>query len=124
MKAINLDVGVRDSFFIQSYVFIEKGLDPPFPPPCKHRFLRALAKNTSMFESYLRKIVNFRGRNFQNRFPGSYFGEVGSAQFYWSIVIFTALTLAYVLKGGLRSSLLTDAIQMLLFGLLHRHQRK
>lgn len=49
---------------------------------------------------------------------GSYFGEVGSAQFYWSIVIFTALTLAYVLKGGLRSSLLTDAIQMLLFGLL------
>lgn len=49
---------------------------------------------------------------------GSYFGEVGSANYYWSILVFTALTLAYTLKGGLRSSLLTDAIQMVLFGVL------
>lgn len=49
---------------------------------------------------------------------GSYFGEVGSANYYWSILVFTGLTLAYTLKGGLRSSLLTDAIQMVLFGLL------
>jgi Na+/proline symporter len=49
---------------------------------------------------------------------GSYFGEVGTSNYYWSILVFTALTLAYTLKGGLRSSLLTDAIQMVLFGLL------
>jgi hypothetical protein len=32
--------------------------------------------------------------------------------------VFTGLTLAYVLKGGLKSSLLTDFIQMVLFALL------
>ncbi len=49
---------------------------------------------------------------------GSYFGEMGSAQYYGAIIVFTLLTLAYTLKGGLRSSLLTDAIQMVLFGVL------
>ncbi|MEL6720040.1 MAG: sodium:solute symporter, partial [Bacteroidota bacterium] len=49
---------------------------------------------------------------------GSYFGEAGSLPYYSAILVFTALTLAYTLKGGLRSSLLTDAIQMVLFGVL------
>lgn len=49
---------------------------------------------------------------------GSYFGEAGSSPYYWSILIFTVLTLAYTLKGGLRSSLLTDGIQMIFFGIL------
>jgi len=49
---------------------------------------------------------------------GSYFGAAGSTAYYWSILVFTGLTLAYTLKGGLRSSLLTDAIQMVLFGVL------
>ncbi|MEM1319705.1 MAG: sodium:solute symporter [Bacteroidota bacterium] len=49
---------------------------------------------------------------------GSYFGAMGSRSYYAAILVFTALTLAYVLKGGLRSSLLTDAIQMVLFGVL------
>ncbi len=49
---------------------------------------------------------------------GSYFGEAGSFDYYLSILVFTILTLGYTLKGGLRSSLLTDAIQMVLFGLL------
>lgn len=49
---------------------------------------------------------------------GSYFGEEGSAGYYWAILVFTLLTLAYVIKGGLQSSLLTDVIQMLLFGVL------
>lgn len=49
---------------------------------------------------------------------GSYFGEQGSSGYYISILVFTVLTLAYTLKGGLRSSLLTDAIQMILFGVL------
>lgn len=49
---------------------------------------------------------------------GSYFGKVGSNSYYLSITVFTAITLAYVLKGGLRSSLLTDFIQILFFGFL------
>lgn len=49
---------------------------------------------------------------------GTYFGAQGSVSYYWSIIVFTVLTLAYVLKGGLQSSLLTDVIQMVLFGVL------
>jgi Na+/proline symporter len=49
---------------------------------------------------------------------GSYFGEQGTSGYFLSIVVFTGLTLAYTLKGGLRSSLLTDMIQMVLFIIL------
>ena len=49
---------------------------------------------------------------------GSYFGEMGSSNYYWAIIIFTVLTLAYAIKGGLSSSIFTDVIQMVLFGIL------
>ncbi|MEM6269206.1 MAG: sodium:solute symporter [Bacteroidota bacterium] len=49
---------------------------------------------------------------------GSYFGERGSPGYFAAILVFTGLTLAYTLRGGLRSSLLTDAIQMVFFGVL------
>ena len=49
---------------------------------------------------------------------GSYFGEQGSSSYYAAILVFTLLTLVYALKGGLSSSLLTDVIQMVLFGIL------
>ncbi|MEM6642857.1 MAG: sodium:solute symporter [Bacteroidota bacterium] len=49
---------------------------------------------------------------------GSYFGEVSSGPYYAAIFVFTFLTLLYSLKGGLSSSLFTDAIQMVLFGVL------
>lgn len=49
---------------------------------------------------------------------GSYFGETGSGQYILAVVVFTGLTLAYSVKGGLRSSLFTDMIQMVLFGVL------
>ncbi len=49
---------------------------------------------------------------------GSYFGDAGSKPYYISILLFTALTLAYTLKGGMRSSLITDTIQMFFFGIL------
>lgn len=49
---------------------------------------------------------------------GTYFGAKDSAPYFWAIIVFTVLTLAYTLKGGLRSSLLTDLIQMVLFGVL------
>lgn len=49
---------------------------------------------------------------------GSYFGQAGTSSYYSAILVFTGLTLAYVIKGGLRSSLMTDLIQMVVFGLL------
>lgn len=49
---------------------------------------------------------------------GSYFGGAGDFSYYLSIITFTVLTLAYCLKGGLRSSIFSDAIQMVLFGVL------
>jgi len=49
---------------------------------------------------------------------GSYFGDLGSTPYYASIIVFTLLTLAYSLKGGLGSSIFTDVIQMGLFGIL------
>jgi solute:Na+ symporter, SSS family len=49
---------------------------------------------------------------------GTYFGSPGSAQYIISIAAFTILTLAYALKGGLRSSLITDILQMSLFAVL------
>ena len=49
---------------------------------------------------------------------GSYFGKTGSVPYYWSIIVFTLLTLAYSLKGGLNSSIFSDAIQMILFAIL------
>ena len=49
---------------------------------------------------------------------GSYFGDTGSTSYYASIIVFTLLTLAYALKGGMSTSILTDVIQMILFGVL------
>lgn len=49
---------------------------------------------------------------------GSYFGPAGTSSYFWSILVFTALTLAYVLKGGMSSSIFTDVIQMGLFSIL------
>ena len=49
---------------------------------------------------------------------GSYFGERGSAGYFSALIVFTLLTLAYTLKGGMRTSIITDLIQMALFVLL------
>ncbi len=49
---------------------------------------------------------------------GSYFGDAGSTPYLAAVLIFTALTLAYSLKGGMSSSILTDVVQMGLFVLL------
>jgi Na+/proline symporter len=47
---------------------------------------------------------------------GSYFGEKGSSPYYAAAFVFTALTLIYSLKGGLRSSIVTDMLQLVLAG--------
>ena len=49
---------------------------------------------------------------------GSYFGAQGSSGFYMAILVFTFLTLAYTLKGGMHTSIITDSVQMIFFGVL------
>lgn len=49
---------------------------------------------------------------------GSYFGVQGSTPYFTAIIVFTLLTLAYAIKGGLSSSIFTDVIQMVLFSIL------
>lgn len=41
----------------------------------------------------------------------AYFGSAGSAEYYLGATVFAAVTLGYSLRGGLRSSVLTDAFQ-------------
>jgi Na+/proline symporter len=46
---------------------------------------------------------------------GGYFGDPGSSGYITAALVFTAITVAYSAKGGLRSSLITDAVQAVLF---------
>ncbi len=46
---------------------------------------------------------------------GAYYGKAGEWTFIASALLFTAVTLIYSLKGGLRSSIVTDVIQAVLF---------
>ncbi|CDX03677.1 Sodium/solute symporter-like protein [Desulfitobacterium hafniense] len=46
---------------------------------------------------------------------GAYYGDSGSTAFIWGAVLFTLITLAYSMRGGLRSSIVTDTIQAVLF---------
>ena len=46
---------------------------------------------------------------------GGYFGPSGSTPFIAAALLFTAVTLCYSIKGGLRSSIFTDAIQAGIF---------
>jgi Na+/proline symporter len=46
---------------------------------------------------------------------GGYYGESGSVEFIGAALLFTGVTLAYSLRGGLRSSILTDAAQAAIF---------
>lgn len=49
---------------------------------------------------------------------GSYFGVQGTTPYFLAIIVFTTLTVLYTLKGGMSSSLFTDMVQMILFGIL------
>jgi SSS family solute:Na+ symporter len=46
---------------------------------------------------------------------GAYYGQPGTATFIAAALLFTAASLCYSLKGGLRSSIVTDVIQSVLF---------
>ena len=49
---------------------------------------------------------------------GAYYGKPGSAMFVGAALLFTAASLCYSVKGGLRSSIVTDVIQSVLFVLV------
>lgn len=49
---------------------------------------------------------------------GGYYGEAGSTYFIVAATVFTLITLAYAMWGGLRSSLVTDAVQAILFAVV------
>jgi Na+/proline symporter len=105
------------SFFVAGWIIYRLRTQGGFSSI--HQFLRnKFGSDAILFFSML---IGFRMFNevWSNTIViGSYFGEQGSFPYYSSIVVFTTLTLAYVLKGGLRSSFITDMIQMILFGLL------
>jgi len=46
---------------------------------------------------------------------GGYFGLPGEWEYWTAAMLFTMFTLAYSLKGGLRSSIFTDVIQTFVF---------
>ena len=84
-----------------------------------HHFLRSrFGRGAVLLFSLLIAIRLFNEVWSNTMVIGSYFGEVGGTPYYWAILVFTVLTLAYSLKGGMSSSILTDIIQMLLFGIL------
>ena len=49
---------------------------------------------------------------------GAYYGKSGTGMFIGAALLFTAASLCYSLKGGLRSSIVTDVIQSVLFVLV------
>ena len=49
---------------------------------------------------------------------GSYFGDIGTTPYLLAVIVFTTLTIAYTIKGGMSSSLFTDMVQMILFSVL------
>jgi Na+/proline symporter len=84
-----------------------------------HEFLTSkFGKNAMLLFSVLIVIRLFNEVWSNTMVIGTYFGAQGSNPFYAAIIVFTLLTLAYSLKGGMSSSIFTDAIQMVLFSVL------
>jgi len=84
-----------------------------------HQFLRSrFGSNAIRLFSLLIAFRMFNEVWSNTMVIGTYFGDKGTSVYFAAIIVFTLLTLAYALKGGLRSSLITDMVQMVLFGLL------
>ncbi|MGG8497396.1 sodium:solute symporter family transporter [Tenacibaculum sp. TC6] len=84
-----------------------------------HHFLQTRFGNTALLIFSILILIRLFNEVWSNTLIiGSYFGSIDSTPYYTSIIVFTGLTLAYALKGGLSSSIFTDAIQMLFFAVL------
>ncbi|CAL2089354.1 sodium:solute symporter [Tenacibaculum sp. 190524A02b] len=84
-----------------------------------HQFLNTRFGNTSILVFSIVILIRLFNEIWSNTMViGSYFGNAGSTSYYSAILVFTLLTLAYALKGGLSSSIFTDAVQMVFFAIL------
>jgi Na+/proline symporter len=84
-----------------------------------HEFLTTkFGKNAMALFSILIVIRLFNEVWSNTMVIGTYFGTQGSFSYLSAVILFTLLTLAYSLKGGMSSSIFTDAIQMILFSIL------
>ena len=84
-----------------------------------HEFLTTKFGKNAMFLFSILIVIRLFNEVWSNTMViGTYFGTQGSTPFYAAISVFTLLTLAYSLKGGMSSSIFTDAIQMVLFSVL------
>lgn len=81
-----------------------------------HHFLESKFGRTAVVVFTILIIIRLYNEIWSNTIViGTYFGETGTVSYYAAIVVFTLLTLAYTLKGGMSSSIMTDVIQMALF---------
>jgi Na+/proline symporter len=84
-----------------------------------HEFLTSKFGKNAMFLFSILIVIRLFNEVWSNTMViGTYFGVQGSDSYYSAIIVFTLLTLAYSLKGGMSSSIFTDAIQMVLFSVL------
>lgn len=84
-----------------------------------HEFLTTKFGKNAMFLFSILIVIRLFNEVWSNTMViGTYFGAQGSSPYFTSIILFTFLTLAYSLKGGLSSSIFTDVIQMILFSIL------
>ncbi|WP_169630321.1 sodium:solute symporter [Flavobacterium sp. ASW18X] len=105
------------SFIVAGYVIYQMRTKGGFTSI--HQFLTTRFGKGAMFLFSVLIAIRLFNEVWSNTMViGSYFGEMGSLPYYSSILVFTVLTLVYALKGGLSSSIFTDAIQMVLFAVL------
>lgn len=84
-----------------------------------HEFLTSKFGKNAMFVFSILIVIRLFNEVWSNTMViGTYFGVQGSDSYFSAIFVFTLLTLAYSLKGGMSSSIFTDAIQMVLFSIL------
>ena len=84
-----------------------------------HHFLKSKFGSSAVVVFTFLIIIRLYNEIWSNTIViGSYFGAQGTTDYYVAIVVFTLLTLAYTLKGGMGSSIMTDVIQLALFVVL------
>lgn len=104
------------SFFVAGWVLVEMRMKGKFESI--HHFLRS--KYGKLAVIFFSLLIGFRLFNevwSNSAVIGKFFGAVNSPEYIAAIFAITFFTLFYALRGGLRSSLWTDFIQMILFSL-------
>lgn len=102
------------SFFVAGWILVEMRMRGKFESI--HHFLRSrFGKGAVILFSLLIAFRLFNEVWSNSAVIGKFFGETNSLEYIIAILSITFFTLLYALRGGLRSSLWTDFIQMILF---------